>query len=139
MTTKELAHSIIDSFTEKQLKGFVNLFVESEPDVDDRDINAVIADIAWEYAVSCNDPQYLKRIDDHITYYLEKGKQVFYARLYAYYSVLAETTEAFKYMRRMLNKGKSYEMIAENIEVSLKEVEKMAELLRAEKLVDNGV
>lgn len=52
------------------------------------------------------------------------------------YSVLTETTEAFKYMRWMLNKGKSCKMVAENIDVSSEEAEKMAELLRAEKLID---
>ena len=52
------------------------------------------------------------------------------------YSVLTETTEAFKYMRWMLNKGKSCEMVEENIEVSPKKAEKIAELLRAEKLID---
>lgn len=52
------------------------------------------------------------------------------------YSVLTETTEAFKYMRWMLNKGKSCKMVAENIEVSLKKAVKIAELPRAEKLID---
>lgn len=52
------------------------------------------------------------------------------------YSVLTETTEAFKYMRWMLNKGKSCERVAENIDVSSEEAEKMAELLKAEKLID---
>ena len=136
MTTKELAHSIIDSFTEKQLKGFFNLFVESEPDIDDRDIDAVIADIAWEYATNCSDPQYLKRIDDHITDYLEKGKQDFYARLYAYYSVLIETKDDFRYMRRMLSKGEFCKAVAEHLDISPEEAEKMVELLRAEKLVE---
>ena len=52
------------------------------------------------------------------------------------YSVLTETTEAFKYVRWMLNKGKSCERVAENIEVSLKKAVKIAELPSAEKLID---
>ncbi len=36
----------------------------------------------------------------------------------------------------MLNKGKSCKMVAENIEVSLKKAVKIAELPRAEKLID---
>ena len=52
------------------------------------------------------------------------------------YSVLTETTEAFKYVSRMLNKGKSCKMVAENIDVSSEEAVKIAELPRAEKLID---
>ena len=50
--------------------------------------------------------------------------------------LLTETTESFKYMRWMLNKGKSCEMVEDNIEVSPKKAEKIAELLKAEKLID---
>lgn len=78
----------------------------------------------------------MKKVQRTSKTYLEMGKQDFYARLYAYYSVLIETKDDFRYMRRMLNKGESCKAVAEHLEISPEEAEKMAELLRAEKLVE---
>lgn len=67
MTKKEQAHSIIDGFTEKQLKGFVDLFAEFEPDHDAEgsEKEAILRRLAEICLDGTNDPLIMNRIEEH--------------------------------------------------------------------------
>ena len=73
MTIKELAHSIVDSFNENQLKGFVDLFIKSEPAVEDRSIETIMRSLAMDYIHNYSSARYREGINDQIMGYLELG------------------------------------------------------------------
>lgn len=58
MPIKELAHSIVDSFNENQLKGFVDLFIKSEPAVEDRSIETIMRSLAMDYIHNYSSARY---------------------------------------------------------------------------------
>ena len=66
MTIKELAHSIVDSFNENQLKGFVDLFIKSEPAVEERSIETIMRSLAMDYIHNYSSARYREGINDQM-------------------------------------------------------------------------
>ena len=136
MTAKEIAHSIIDSFTEKQLKGFVDLFNESEPDIDDRSTETILESLAMDYIEHYSSTRYREGIDDQILGFLEYGCSYITAHLYAYRRALIETETKFSWILKLIKEGCSINEAYMILPISKEEFKKMAELLRAKNLIE---
>ena len=69
MTLKEQAYAIIDGFTEKQLKGFVDLF--SDPEIGDkrRETDRILKKLARIHLGNFDDPQLKKETMEFIGNY----------------------------------------------------------------------
>ena len=136
MTTKELAHSIIDSFTEKQLKGFVDLF--SDPEIGDkrRETDRILTKLARIHLGNFDDPQLKKETMEFIEKQCEEGYSKMSSYLYAYSFKIGEYKEYLRITMTLLNKGYSIEYIAELINKPVKEIESLIELLKLKNLIE---
>ena len=105
MTLKEQAYAIIDSFTEKRLKGFVDLFIESEPDNERRDTDRILKKAARTYLGSFDDPQLEKETQKLIEKQRAEGYSKMSAFLYAYNFKLGEYKECLRITMTLLNEG----------------------------------
>ena len=139
MTIKELAHSIVDSFNENQLKGFVDLFIKSEPAVEERSIETIMKSLAMDYIHNYSSARYREGINDQIMGYLELGHSYIMAHLCAYRRALIETETKFYGIMKLNEECHSIEEASMILPISIEEGERIAELLRKEKLIDNGV
>ena len=136
MTTKELAHSIIDSFSEKQLKGFVDLF--SDPEIGDkrRETDRILKKLARIHLGNFDDPQLEKETMEFIEKQCEEGYSQMSSYLYAYSFKIGEYKVYLRITMTLLNKGYSIEYIAKLINKPVKEIESLIELLKLKNLIE---
>lgn len=139
MTAKEQAYSInsiIDGFTEKQLRGFVNLFTEPEPGDGHSVTDKIMDKLARTYLGNFDDPQLEKETQELIGKLCAEGYSKMRAYLYAYGFKIGEYKEYLRITLALLNHGYSIEHIAELADKPVKEIERMTELLKQENLID---
>ena len=136
MTLKEQAYAIIDGFTEKQLKGFVDLF--SDPEIGDkrRETDRILTKLARIHLGNFDDPQLEKETLELIEKQCEEGYSKMSSYLYAYSFKIGEYKEYLRITMTLLNKGYSIEYIAELINKPVKEIESLIELLKLKNLIE---
>ena len=130
MTLKEQAYAIIDGFTEKQLKGFVDLF--SDPEIDceaaerKRRIDASLSRLAEIFLDGSSDPWIMNHIKEQLQKYRAKG-----------YSEIGQKEVLFGAVMNLTKRGYALEEISKYLEIPLKVVKEMVDYLRLYKLIEN--
>lgn len=123
----------------EKCKGSIDLFVKSEPSGEDRSLETIIRSLAMDYIENYSSTRYREGINDQILGYLEYGHSYIMAHLYVYRRALIETETKFYGIMKLSEECRSIEEVLLILPISIEEGEKMVELLRAEKLLDNGV
>ena len=141
MTLKEQAYAIIDGFTEKQLKGFVDLF--SEPEIDceanecKHEIEASLHRLAEIYLDGNSDPRILNQIEEQIEKCRAKGYSEMKAHIYAFQYEIGRKEVLFGAVMNLTKRGYALEEISKYLEIPLKVVKEMVDYLRLYKLIEN--
>ena len=137
MTLKEQAYRIIGGFTEKQFKGFADLFSEPEPGEGHSETDRIMEKLARAYLGSFDDPLLEKETQELIGKLRAKGYSKIRAYLYAYGFKIGEYKEYLRITMSLINHSYSIEHIAELADKPVKEIESMVELLVQENLIES--
>lgn len=141
MTLKEQAYAIIDGFTEKQLKGFVDLF--SDPEIDceaaerKRRIDASLSRLTEIFLDGSSDPWIMNHIEEHLQKYRAKGYSEMEAQIYAFQYEIGREEVLFGAVMNLTKRGYALEEISKYLEIPLKVVKEMVDYLRLYKLIEN--